>query len=617
MPNLGKIGTTAGEVAAEKPALWKSVFDRWGSKAPEAESAAMRAEGLAVTPDEVAKRLESKFAPAPAGDLDIEKAADDLMAGKLKTKPKAEPAPVAKPVAEPAVDVNAAEKAFVAQLHADPAKKQAHLKKYLEAFASTPEDQRAGLWGRTAKEIESRPASGGRFASAVAPKVEIVDVGTLGAQRPIYGLKPDQEVKLLGPANQVVTVPLSEAKLAKYKDYKLTDVVGVEFENIGPLAVPKGYTPDEGRWTISSRARKPHQLPAGEPAPAGGGGEPPSTKQLTDGTGVPDAPSTKGGVPWKGLAAGAVLGTAGYLATQDGKEAAATEPTTQEAAIPDTASVPDKATGSSVVDTVKALSVPTRQVAGEPTFEQAGAEGEYSKSQADFATAVETVQQAYASEKDSLAKRELMEKLVNGLGMLFAGLYGQKHGIDMSGTKFDKTDWAEKYRGAREDLVAGVNITKAKFEARKEAIEARKYDVDKRNQLALMKSQQQQRVYDEAFNKLKMEHDDIFKQAGLQLQSEDIANKGKYYDALISGAGDRAGKAADTAAAKKRADAVKFYETIQQAQKTSTTAQEKTFKAEAALRNQQFKDTYGQYLIAPNDIVELSPREISAKLMGN
>jgi len=68
---------------------------------------------------------------------------------------------------------------------------------------------------------------------------------------------------------------------------------------------------------------------------------------------------------------------------------------------------------------------------------------------------------AYASSKDSVAQKALWEGLINGFGMIAAGVYGLNTGRDMSGVKFSVTDWDKKLKAAREELNSAISMATA------------------------------------------------------------------------------------------------------------------------------------------------------------
>lgn len=91
----------------------------------------------------------------------------------------------------------------------------------------------------------------------------------------------------------------------------------------------------------------------------------------------------------------------------------------------------------------------------------------------DMAAAQATANQA----NSSLEKRELVEKLTNALGLIVSGMYGEKTGLDMSGVKFDKTDWAKRLDGVRDDLRLTTTNLMAKQQLDAASIEQERADL--------------------------------------------------------------------------------------------------------------------------------------------
>jgi hypothetical protein len=71
----------------------------------------------------------------------------------------------------------------------------------------------------------------------------------------------------------------------------------------------------------------------------------------------------------------------------------------------------------------------------------------------------------YKSERDTLKQRELFEGIVNAIGHLAAGWYGKHYGLDMSGTKFDVTDWVAQGEALRRHYDALSGMAKDKYAA--------------------------------------------------------------------------------------------------------------------------------------------------------
>lgn len=74
-----------------------------------------------------------------------------------------------------------------------------------------------------------------------------------------------------------------------------------------------------------------------------------------------------------------------------------------------------------------------------------------------FNDKIEDLKQLYADAQTRTQWSEVGEKFGNALAGLGAAMYGAKHGFDMSGTKFDKTDWDKKYDRQLKELELGVS----------------------------------------------------------------------------------------------------------------------------------------------------------------
>lgn len=62
----------------------------------------------------------------------------------------------------------------------------------------------------------------------------------------------------------------------------------------------------------------------------------------------------------------------------------------------------------------------------------------------DYKKAASQILEEYKAAKDTLDRKELVETFANAFGMLLTGAYGLRTKQDMSGVKFDKTDWKSK-----------------------------------------------------------------------------------------------------------------------------------------------------------------------------
>lgn len=117
---------------------------------------------------------------------------------------------------------------------------------------------------------------------------------------------------------------------------------------------------------------------------------------------------------------------------------------------------------------------------------------------------------AYQATTDKLAQKQLWEGLINGLGMIAAGMYGLNTGSDMSGVKFSKSNWEEKLNRAERQL--------------DRAIKTARVDEDTKRRMAEFKYQGNQKLLDRIAN-------EAYRKQMLDMKKEEAAYK-KQKDAV-------------------------------------------------------------------------------------
>lgn len=121
----------------------------------------------------------------------------------------------------------------------------------------------------------------------------------------------------------------------------------------------------------------------------------------------------------------------------------------------------------------------------------------------------------YKATKDQQAKQQLWEGLISGLGAIASGMYGLKHGIDMSGVKFDRTNWDEKAKAAREDWIAGRMAAEKDYELSKSII-------DQKRKGKLDNWEINQKLYENAAREAQRRDEMSYKSAGLGLEAQKL-----------------------------------------------------------------------------------------------
>jgi hypothetical protein len=93
------------------------------------------------------------------------------------------------------------------------------------------------------------------------------------------------------------------------------------------------------------------------------------------------------------------------------------------------------------------------------------AQKEFKEARSDIEDTYKEALADYKETKDSAAWGRIAERLGQALTQLGAGAYGMKHGVDMSGLKFDKADWSAGVKDSLEALKIAKEETAEKLKA--------------------------------------------------------------------------------------------------------------------------------------------------------
>lgn len=113
--------------------------------------------------------------------------------------------------------------------------------------------------------------------------------------------------------------------------------------------------------------------------------------------------------------------------------------------------------------------------------------GDYAAVKDQLAKDINAANELYEQTKDQTASRELWDSIIQGVGHIAAGVYGQKTGLDLSGVKFNQTDWDKKRDLAQSELRTAIDNARQKAALSKDQIE-RAYGTAK-DQLQIKQSQ--------------------------------------------------------------------------------------------------------------------------------
>jgi len=98
-------------------------------------------------------------------------------------------------------------------------------------------------------------------------------------------------------------------------------------------------------------------------------------------------------------------------------------------------------------------------------------------------TALDKLVAAKESDTASVKKKETISNLIDALGMIAAGMYGQAKGLDMSGTKITPTSFEREYADVKDKYKDAAELARAqtalKLEADKDRYKSEKEDEDR------------------------------------------------------------------------------------------------------------------------------------------
>jgi hypothetical protein len=117
----------------------------------------------------------------------------------------------------------------------------------------------------------------------------------------------------------------------------------------------------------------------------------------------------------------------------------------------------------------------------------------------------------YRKEGDALKQREIWEGLVQGIGLIAAGAYGMHNGVDMSGVKFQPTDWVAQQESARRKFDALSGMEKDKYGAAEKTAAVADKDLQQRRTDEEQRWGRNAKIYETAATAYNAEQDAGFK----------------------------------------------------------------------------------------------------------
>ncbi len=242
------------------------------------------------------------------------------------------------------------------------------------------------------------------------------------------------------------------------------------------------------------------------------------------------------------------------------------------------------------------------------------------QAQRDLVAETNKLADAYKVERDGLKQRELFEGIVNAIGHLAAGWYGTHHGVDMSGTKFDVTDWVAQQEALRRHYDALTGLAKDRYGAAEKTGQAAERELQARRTDEEQRWLRNAKIYDAARQAYNQEQDNRFRSWQGRVKNAEIQNQQLHWQQELQqqySALDVRLQNAQTAAAAKVAAAQR--KDLADGERLGSQAVQALMRAanprldadagtvllqQAAQKNEEAKAKTGKYPIPPNVFVD-------------
>ena len=249
---------------------------------------------------------------------------------------------------------------------------------------------------------------------------------------------------------------------------------------------------------------------------------------------IPKAPMS--GKQKAAIGAGGAAAAVGTGATVDwsdkAKEAPPITPTLPPITTPEGAA-PLPKVGSGETTKTGSTIIPYRKIASDfeslkmPPYKDAagleGSEGLIAKNQnqvigkaAELKSGLDNLMAAHNVAKGNLEKRELYEKIVQAMGLIAAGLYGNKTGTSLDGVKFTASDWAAKATDLQRDLSNTTGMLKEKYGVDMDVLNKEKQRLADTKQEQRFKYEEAYRNYEDKFRKMTTSTNEAQQERGVE-----------------------------------------------------------------------------------------------------
>lgn len=128
----------------------------------------------------------------------------------------------------------------------------------------------------------------------------------------------------------------------------------------------------------------------------------------------------------------------------------------------------------------------------------------YNKITDDYRRTLATAYGTYQETKDRIAAARLWEGIIQGLGYLAAGIIGAKEGLDLSGLKFDETDWNSQLNQNTKELELATRDARDISDQERQAIDK---DYDRNLDRLRLNTSLRREAYDKAMDRARQKLD--------------------------------------------------------------------------------------------------------------
>lgn len=147
------------------------------------------------------------------------------------------------------------------------------------------------------------------------------------------------------------------------------------------------------------------------------------------------------------------------------------------------------------------------------------------KAQAELIDATNKLAAEYRAERDQQKQAALWEGIVQSVGLIAAGAYGMRNGVDMSGVKFSPTDWVAQQEALRRQYDTLQGFEDKKHAAKLKTADAASGDLKDRNAARERNWAREMDIHKAALQEFDRREDRKFRDWQTQVQGINLKNQ--------------------------------------------------------------------------------------------